>query len=124
MLQNKANDRNEISAVDVVWWVVVSRFLSFLREEKVEQFHRVAPHITAWHKRLLQQPACIEIDNVAASDQLLRRLKRCLDCKICFSESNRFFESSMFSLLLLMILLFLMYLSATRGYVANHVISR
>ena len=121
LLQNVSKD---VSALDVVWWVVVSRFLSFLRDEKVDQFHRVAPNITAWHARLLEKPEFgAEIDEVAASEKQLRRLKRCLDCKLFFQGSNGFTESSMFSMILLVFLLFLMYLSATRGYLANNFIA-
>ena len=106
-----------LSAVDVVWWVVVGRFLSFLREEKVTQFHSVAPRMTAWYKRLLTIPEFSEeVEKVSESERSMRRLRRCLTGKVSGGMAG-FISSPWFSAVLLAILLGLMYLSANWGYV-------
>jgi ganglioside-induced differentiation-associated protein 1 len=106
-----------LSAVDVVWWVVVGRFLSFLRDEKVAQFHRVAPRMTAWHKRLSENPAfCEEAEKVPESEKSMRRLRRCLMGNMSGGMAG-FFSSSWFSVVLLVVLVGLMYLSANWGFV-------
>ena len=109
----------DVTAVDVVWWTVVGLFLSFLREEKVAQFHRVAPRITTWHRKMSERPEfCDEAVIVPQSERNMRKLRRCLNGKASGGMAT-IVNSVWFSLTLFLVLLGLMYLSANHGFLQS-----